>query len=66
LFFGTQRRPRRLKLFYKQEAGHMGSGGGGVCPWEGPAGSCLLSMLALAWGLARTPGPGYESKPSST
>ena len=39
---GTQERPNRLKLFYKQDAGTQG-----VCTQEGPAGSCSVSALSL-------------------
>ena len=42
--FGTWGRPRKLKVFYKWEAGDMG----GICPPEGPTGSCMVS-LSLCW-----------------
>ena len=37
---GTWGRPKRLKFFYRQEAGrrHGGAGGGGCLSWEGPIG----------------------------
>ena len=43
LCFWTWGRPRRLKLFYKQEVGGRGAVEG-VCPREGPAESCLVSV----------------------
>ena len=64
LFFGTQGRPRRLNVFYKQEAGggHDGVGSGrGRRPLsqEGPVGSssvsltgCLFLLLFRAAGVA--------------
>ena len=39
----TQGRPRRLQLFYKQEAGRE-DGGRGLSR-EGPIGSCLVTPL---------------------
>ena len=40
--FGTQGKPRCLKLFYKQEAGDTG-----VSPREGPTESCSFSLTAV-------------------
>ena len=42
LLFGIQGRSKWLKLFYKKVAGTQG-----ICSWEGPAGSCLVSALSL-------------------
>ena len=52
LLFGTRGRPRRLKFFYKQEAGGghwKGDGAEGVLlSWEGPIGYCLVTVVPLS------------------
>ena len=42
LLFGIQGKSKWLKLFYKKDQGTQG-----ICSWEGPAGSCLVSALSL-------------------
>ena len=46
LLFRARGRPRRIKLFYKQKVGDMSVCVWGVCPWEGPASSCLVSRVS--------------------
>ena len=41
LLFGTWGRPRKLRVFYKQEVGDMEE----LLYPEGPAGSCLVSLI---------------------
>ena len=45
LFFVTWGSPRRLKIFYKQEAGEYG----GDLPREGPRESCLLILSCIIY-----------------
>ena len=49
MLFGTQGRPRRLKVFYKQETGDIREGS---LPQESSARSCLVSKaknVSLQW-----------------
>ena len=57
LFFGTQRRPRRLKFFYRQEAGGRLGGGAGGLSWKGPIGSYPVTGCPLGGKIT----PNWES-----